>query len=331
MQKEILISIIIPTKNATPWLEECLQGIMKQTLFPETEVIVLDSGSNDGTLSLLKKFPVTVYSIPPGEFNHGLTRNYGVNVSKGKYVVMTVQDARPTDEMWLQKLLHGFTAASNVAGVCGQQVVPHDRDKNPVDWYRPQDQPQTKLFTFPSADEFHQLSPIQKVRACGWDDVTAMYDRDILLKIPFRKISYGEDAVWAKEALLGGYTLVYQPGATVYHYHQENYDYTFRRMMTVMHLRYRHFGFLYHKSKRRFIDILRMIKIIWISEPLTLLEKWRWFLYNQQQFKASQDAIEVFYKALAEGENRLDAVHEEICGIPPSPVKPIGKNEPAFG
>ena len=75
MEKKIVISVIIPVKNGTPWLDACLQAIINQTLFDQTEIIVIDSGSTDGTLELLKKYPVTVYSIHPSEFNHGLTRN----------------------------------------------------------------------------------------------------------------------------------------------------------------------------------------------------------------------------------------------------------------
>ena len=65
MEKKIVISVIIPVKNGTPWLDACLQAIINQTLFDQTEIIVIDSGSTDGTLELLKKYPVTVYSISP--------------------------------------------------------------------------------------------------------------------------------------------------------------------------------------------------------------------------------------------------------------------------
>ena len=169
------------------------------------------------------------------------------------------------------------------------------------------------------------------MKACGWDDVTAMYKKEVLLKIPFRKISYGEDAAWAKEALAAGYTLVYQPSAAVFHYHNEDYDYSFRRMLTVMHLRYREFGFLYGRPRRKLLDTLRIIKTIWKSEPLTVKEKWKWFVYNQQQHKAGKDAYDAFRKALDESEEKLDDLHEKICGIPPSPLKPVNNYEQALG
>ena len=67
------------------------------------------------------------------------------------------------------------------------------------------------------------------------------------------------------------------------------------------------------------MDTLRMIKTIWKSEPLSLKEKWYWFMYNQQQHKVGKDAFDIFRKALDESEEKLDVVHDEICGVPPSP------------
>jgi rhamnosyltransferase len=93
-EERVKISVVIPVKNGEPWLDECIQGIMSQTLFNQTEIIAIDSGSTDGSLAILEKYPVRIYNLPPAEFNHGLTRNYGVQLCRGEYVVMTVQDAK---------------------------------------------------------------------------------------------------------------------------------------------------------------------------------------------------------------------------------------------
>ncbi len=69
------------------------------------EVIVIDSGSTDGTLDLLKNYDIARPSPESKEFNHGETRNLGMQLSKGRFVVMTVQDATPADEFWLE-LMH---------------------------------------------------------------------------------------------------------------------------------------------------------------------------------------------------------------------------------
>lgn len=225
------ISIIIPVKNGIATIDSCLQGIQKQTLFEQCEIIVIDSGSTDGTLERLQQYPVKVVTIAPEEFNHGATRNYGVSLANGEMVVMTVQDATPADEYWLQNMVRHFDDPA-VAGVCGQQIVPHHKDKNPHLWFRPQSEASIKSVQF-TKDSFLKLPPQEQKEACGWDDVTAMYRKNVLLAIPFQPVMFGEDMIWAKEALIKGHVLVYDSSARVEHYHHHYPDYTYRRILIV--------------------------------------------------------------------------------------------------
>lgn len=311
-----LISIVIPVKNGEYWMEKCLKGIMSQTLFSQSEVIIIDSGSTDKTLQILNGYPVKVVSIAPETFNHGMTRNLGVSLSAGKYVVMTVQDAVATDSEWLQKMLDGFSVAENIAGVCGKQVVPHDKDKNPVDWYKPVSAASIATFCF-TKEEFSKLSPEEKKRVCGWDDVTAMYKREALLATPFRKTSFAEDALWAKDAYMAGYTLAYNPDATVYHYHYENPDYTYKRSFTVLYHMYKFFGYLPEAYTPSFTDMLRLAKQLLAEKQLSVAEKYKWFRYNVSIRKRLSIAINDFLSVAKKGDKVLDKEHEELCGVPP--------------
>lgn len=302
-------------------MDKCLSGIMSQTLFPQCEVIIIDSGSTDKTLEILKSYPVKVVSIEPETFNHGLTRNLGVANSSGKYVLMTVQDAVAADNMWLQHMLDGFSAAENVAAVCGKQVVPHDKDKNPAEWYRPVGMGEITSYSF-SKEAFLNLSPAEKRSVCGWDDVTAMYLRDVLVQMPFRKTSFAEDAQWAKDAYLNGYTLVYNTNATVYHYHYENPDYTYKRTFTVLYHMYRFFGNLPETYRPGFIDTLKLAKLLLNEAKLSFAEKIKWFRYNQQLRAVYAKVIADFLKIVKQGDEALDKQHELLCGVPPvAPAK----------
>lgn len=314
-----LISIVIPVKNGAPWLHDCMKGIMKQNLFHKCEIIVLDSGSTDGTIELLKQYPVRIVPINPEDFNHGETRNAGAREAKGKYVVMTVQDAVAADEYWLQELVNGFDD-QQVAGVCGQQVVPHHSDKNPADWFRPQSKGLKKKYYFPNTKDFDNLSPAEKKNICGWDDVTACYRKDILMKLPFRKVSFAEDAAWAYDALRSGYSIVYNPAAKVYHYHQEDYDYSFRRTLTVLYFRYKFFGYIPETFQQPVKRKLQLIKLL-VKEKIPGSDKIKWWHYNRQLFKGQQKAHEVFMKALNEGGDALEKVHEQYCKTAPMAVK----------
>jgi len=315
-EKQPLISIVIPVKNGEYWMDKCLGGIMSQTLFPQCEIIVIDSGSTDKTLEILKSYPVKVIGIQPETFNHGLTRNLGVANSIGKYVVMTVQDAVAADNLWLQKMLDGFHLAGNVAAVCGKQVVPHDNDKNPADWYRPMAKGEAKAYSF-SKEAFANLSPAEKRNVCGWDDVTAMYLRDVLIETPFRKTSFAEDAQWAKDAYMNGYTLVYNPEAIVHHYHYENPDYTYKRTFTVLYHMYRFFGNLPETYQPGLIDTLRLVKLLFNEAKLSSAEKIKWFRYNQKLRAVYAKTIADFLNIVKQGEDVLDKQHELLCGVPP--------------
>lgn len=314
------ISIILPIKNAKPWIEKCLNGIIKQKYYDPCEIIVIDSGSLDGSLDIVQNYPVRLIQIDPNNFDHGLTRNLGVIESIGEYVIMTVQDAHAYDDNWIKKMLDVFEDP-NVMAVCGKQIVPHDIDKNPIEWYRPQSKGEIVKYKF-TKEEFDSLSPQEKLNVCSWDDVTAMYRRSALMEIPFQKTSYAEDAIWAKEAILKGYTIAYQPEAMVYHYHLENSDFTFKRTLTTFYFRYKQFGYKYAKPKKTIIDWLRIINTLRKSKPLSMKQRFEWFLYNRQQHFAAVKAYNVFTEALSKSEDELDRVHSLYCGKPPIPSKP---------
>ena len=102
------VSVVMPVKNEALKIKACIESILAQTV-PVNEIIVVDSGSADGTLEILELFPqVQVFKIPSSEFNHGLTRNLGVSMATGEFVILTVGDAQPANEFWIEELLKGF-------------------------------------------------------------------------------------------------------------------------------------------------------------------------------------------------------------------------------
>jgi rhamnosyltransferase len=315
LSTEILFSIVIPVKNGDCWLDKLFQKLLKQTLVDQTEIIVIDSGSTDNSLEIIKRYPVKLIQIPSAEFNHGETRNVGVREAVGKYIVMTVQDALPVSDLWLQFFLDGFFN-NNVVAVCGQQVVPHDKDKNPVTWFRPINKPAIISYHFSNSQEFEQLTPERKKQVCGWDNVTACYRKDILFQIPFRKISFAEDMQWAKDAIISGYTLVYNGFAQVHHYHQMNKEFAFKRNLTELYYRYKILGYVPPSARLSIKQHLSIIRIL-LREDITLKEKWKWWVYNLNDFHQSKKAFHVFLDALNEGQMNLDKIHQDYCGVPP--------------
>ena len=227
----IKISIVVPVKNGMDTLSRFIEGIQIQSLLKEIEVVIIDSGSDDGSVEYLNAIDfVNVVSIDPKTFNHGATRNLGVTHCKGEFVLMTVQDAWTTDTTLIERMVSHFTDRS-VMGVCGQQIVPHDKDKNPHEWFRPQSQGKSKKVEFKTKHSFSDLTPKEQRKACGWDDVIAMYRKKALLELPFQPLVFGEDMLWAKMALEKGYALIYDTTARVCHYHFQFPAYTYKRVL----------------------------------------------------------------------------------------------------
>ena len=81
-----LVSILIPAYNAEPWIADTLQSALVQT-WPRKEIIVVDDGSRDGTLSVARRFEcegVRVFTQP----NQGgpAARNRAFELSRGEYI-----------------------------------------------------------------------------------------------------------------------------------------------------------------------------------------------------------------------------------------------------
>ena len=119
------ISAIIPTLNAVRWITQQLNMLLSQTV--EAEIIVVDSGSSDGTPGLVRRFAprVRLLEIPPKDFDHGGTRDYALRQSTGDYVLFFTQDAIPTDERCLEKLLAAFSSL-DIAAAYGRQIARPD-------------------------------------------------------------------------------------------------------------------------------------------------------------------------------------------------------------
>jgi rhamnosyltransferase len=314
------VSVFMPVRNEASKIGACLDGILSQTI-PVNEVIVVDSGSTDNTVAIARTFDaVKVVEIPPEEFNHGGTRALGPMHATGEAILYTVGDARPADDRWIEKMLSPIIEDGSVMAVCGAQVVPHEKDKNPVEWFRPQTEPKVSVYQFADLGEFQNLPPEQKRAVCGWDDVSALYRRDALECVPFEPITYGEDMDWICRAIGAGVKFAYNPAARVYHYHQIDRDFARKQTFATLYHRYRLFG-LRATVPAVLSNLMSNARLLFREAGLSWSERGRWLAYNLSVTRGVRDAVRLFDGALARSESELDGVYQEICGKPPIPVK----------
>ncbi len=122
-----LYSIVIPTKNGGELFKEAIERLKVQKLWQQSELIVIDSGSKDGTVDIARASGAKVFEIPPGEYNHGATRDLGITHSSCEHVILMVQDAIPQDADLLGNILRPFEDPE-VAGVYARQLPQPDAD-----------------------------------------------------------------------------------------------------------------------------------------------------------------------------------------------------------
>ena len=226
-----LVSLVLPTWNAGPEFPEILAAMLDQEIPGEMEVVVIDSGSTDGTVEFLRQQPVRLIEIPNQDFNHGLTRNLGIQEAKGEIVALTVQDARPADRHWLRRLLECYEDPEVVGAYSCQVPRP---DANPFikerlsHWAAGQAEPRVQAVE--SLEAFESLAPLEKLSQVAFDNVSSSVRRRVALEIPFRRRQFGEDLDWAHRAILAGHKIVFEPRSRVIHSHNNSIWYEFKRV-----------------------------------------------------------------------------------------------------
>jgi GT2 family glycosyltransferase len=98
------VSVIIPTYNAGPELFWLIKKLTGQKGLNRVEIVIVDSGSSDGTPELAERAGCTVVRIAKSDFSHSHARNIGAENATGDLLLFTVQDAYPIGDHWLQTL-----------------------------------------------------------------------------------------------------------------------------------------------------------------------------------------------------------------------------------
>ena len=117
----VAVSVIIPTYNAGKTFNNLLSALYNQEKV-EKEIIIVDSGSTDGTVLTAKTMGCKLIEISQSEFSHSYSRNLGAENAENDYIVFMTQDAFPQDEYWLYNLINPLIKNQElVASTCIEQ------------------------------------------------------------------------------------------------------------------------------------------------------------------------------------------------------------------
>jgi rhamnosyltransferase len=219
-----LISVLIPVRDGGAELVRCLDAIARQRIDEEVEVLVIDSGSRDGTPERARVNGARVHEIAPQDFHHGATRNLGVRLARGDIVVWTTHDAYPDSDDWLDLLTAPLRSAEpGVVGVYGRQLAHHSAappERYFLDFLYG---PAPRLQRAGSVDELTMETTL-------FSNANSAIPRELLLRDPFAEdVLIAEDQDWSRRMLLDGHAIRYEARAAVRHSHAYTLFTAFRR------------------------------------------------------------------------------------------------------
>ena len=224
------VSIVIPTLNAGPLFKDVLEGIRRQKFSRDLELVIVDSGSTDETLKLAWAHKAKIIEIDPQTFNHGATRNNGIENASGDIVVLLTQDAVPGDENLISNLVKPF-GDPEVAGSYGRQVPRPEADvlttRKLNEWLT--GSLQSRAVWIEEVESYEALTPFQRYSFCTFDNVCSAVRKSVWKEIPFPARNFGEDIAWGKLAIERGWKIAYEPAAWVVHSHDRPIGYEFKR------------------------------------------------------------------------------------------------------
>lgn len=218
-----MISVIVPVKDGGEDLRRCLDALEHQRLDEPVEVLVVDSGSRDGSRELAKARGARVIDVSASDFLHGATRNLAAEQATSDILVFTTQDAYAADDDWLATLSRTVRADDRLAGAYGRQL-PHEDASPPERFFLD--------FLYGSEPRLQRASSEEELTMSTtlFSNVNSAIRRDVWQRFPFADdLFFAEDQDWARRVLLAGYTLSYEPSAAVHHSHRYSVKTAFKR------------------------------------------------------------------------------------------------------
>jgi rhamnosyltransferase len=220
-------SIIIPVLNGGAVWESAAQALKNQSITPE-RILVIDSGSTDNSLETTKNAGFDLISIESDQFDHGATRQMGVDLLLyEEVVVFLTQDAILKNEDAIKILLDSFSDP-DVAAAYGRQL-PRE-EAGIIEAY-------ARRYNYPeiSSVKTQQDIPRLGIKTAFCSNSFAAYRVEVLKKMggfPPKTI-FAEDMIVCAKMLLAGFKVAYCAQALCIHSHDYTITQEFRRSFDI--------------------------------------------------------------------------------------------------
>jgi len=202
------VTAVVPVKDGARFLGEVLGALRREGV---DEILVVDSGSRDGSPEVARAAGATVLEIAAADFGHGRTRNLAAERATGDVIAFLTQDATPAPG-WLAALREALALDGDVGAVFGPHLP----------------RPDTSPMIARELTEFFAGfgAPDGAPRVFGAGDptflsnVNAAYRRACWEEIRFPDVAYSEDQAFGRAlAASPRWRKAYHPRAAVLHAH----------------------------------------------------------------------------------------------------------------
>lgn len=221
------VGLIVPTLNAGYLWRDWLDAFERQTLKPDC-LLVIDSSSSDDTAELARAHGFDVQVIAKSEFNHGGTRQFGVNkLAAMDIVVFLTQDALLANDRAIERLVDAF-ADGRVGAAYGRQL-PHC-NAGPIAAH-------ARFFNYPAVNQLRGFEDRARygIKTAFISNSFAAYRRKALMQaggFPSDTIM-NEDTYVAGRMLVAGWKIAYCADAQVLHSHNYGFLDEFKRYFDI--------------------------------------------------------------------------------------------------
>ena len=216
--------IIIPVYKPDGKFLTLIEKLGKQSVLPN-RIIIMNTEQKYydrliyGTSFQKEHRDMVVKHLSRREFDHGRTRNRGVQYSDTDFFIMMTQDAVPADEYLVERLLEQL-GKENVAVAYARQLAAEDSSE--IEKY-------TRNFNYPEQSKIKTKADLETlgIKTFFCSNVCAAYNRKIFDELGgfVKHTIFNEDMIYAARAVEAGYGIAYTAEARVVHSH----DYSNRK------------------------------------------------------------------------------------------------------
>jgi O-antigen biosynthesis protein len=224
------VSIVIPTLNGGIELDWLVRKLLSQRAVRAVEVVIVDSGSTDGSHERARAAGARVIEIPPSEFSHSHARNLGARHATGEHLLFMVQDAYPIGELWLYGMLR-YLIDHRPQGVVAASCAEYSRSDSDA-MYDSMINTHYRFLGCLEADRIgrHTGDDHMSLRSMGQlSDVACLIPRELFMRQGGYRGDYAEDLDLGMRLIRGGHRIAMLASVKVVHSHNRPAWYYLKR------------------------------------------------------------------------------------------------------